>query len=178
MALAELDTTTIKSRPGARLTDTQAQEIAPELFEIEKRDGLIKPQAVVDAARDPASPLHGLFEWDDAAAAKKQRLATARQIIRSVTFRVQSLGPRINDYTAAFVNVREGGEEDDDQVTTPQHQGYASVVRVLGEDKLRAQMLETAARQLEAWIRRFETLNALDKAMTTARDLLAQVKAA
>jgi hypothetical protein len=178
MAIAELDTSSVKARPGARLTDKQAQEIAPELFEIEKRDGMVKAEAVVAAARDPANPLHRLFDWDDQTAAEKQRLQTARQIIRSVVYRVQSIGKDVNNFTAAFVNVREGGEEDEAGEPTPEHQGYASLTRVLSEDRLRLQILATAARDLERWIRRYETLKALDKAMTTAKALLDQVKAA
>jgi hypothetical protein len=37
----------------------------------------LTPQIVVDAARPPDSPLHSLFEWDNAKAARKHREAWA-----------------------------------------------------------------------------------------------------
>jgi hypothetical protein len=57
------------------------------LKEIAKRDGgLLRPQAVVDAARRKESPLHGAFCWNNTEAAEKYRLLQAQQLIRS--FRV------------------------------------------------------------------------------------------
>jgi hypothetical protein len=50
------------------------------------QDGLLRPAAVVEYARaNPQSVAHGLFEWDDAAAAAAHRLNQARGLIRSVT---------------------------------------------------------------------------------------------
>jgi hypothetical protein len=46
-----------------------------------ERDELT-PEAVVEAARDEASPLHGYFEWDDASAAHAHRLHQARVLIK------------------------------------------------------------------------------------------------
>ena len=56
------------------------------LKEIAKRDGgLLRPRAVVDAARDVESPLHRCFEWDDKVAGEKYRLEQAQRLIRSFT---------------------------------------------------------------------------------------------
>ena len=41
-------------------------------------DGKLTAQAVVDAAREEGSPLHGFFEWDDNKAANEYRLLQAR----------------------------------------------------------------------------------------------------
>jgi hypothetical protein len=172
MALAELDTDSIKARPGSRLTNGQAREIAPVLHALEARDGLVHPQAVVEAARDPASPLHALFEWDDAKAAEEYRIQTARTIIRSITYRVMALGKSVNDYQPMFVRYQ---ENEDGQ---PGRSGYGNVVKVLGDEDLRKKLLDQARRELDAWIRRYETLAALANAMGPARELLDQVKKA
>lgn len=51
---------------------------------IAARDGgLLRPRAVVDAARPLESPLHGAFEWDDTIAGEKYRISQAQQLIRS-----------------------------------------------------------------------------------------------
>lgn len=46
--------------------------------------GALTPEAVVEDAKDPDSPLHGYFEWDIEKAAHKHWIETARAIIRSV----------------------------------------------------------------------------------------------
>lgn len=53
---------------------------------MKRNGGLLRPQAVVDEARDEKSPLHNAFEWDDGVAAEKYRLDQAQRLIRS--FRV------------------------------------------------------------------------------------------
>ena len=47
-------------------------------------DGRVDPEVLVQAAKDPASPVHGDFDWDVQAAAKKHWLSTAQSLIRLV----------------------------------------------------------------------------------------------
>ncbi len=46
--------------------------------------GNLTPRATVDAARDPANPLHEQFEWDNGIAGEKFREQQARSLIRTV----------------------------------------------------------------------------------------------
>lgn len=63
------------------------------LKEIAKRDGgLLRPQAVVDAARDEESPLHNAFCWDDTEAANQYRLIQAQHLIRSFKITIEKNG--------------------------------------------------------------------------------------
>ena len=65
------------------------------LKEIAKRDGgLLRPQAVVDAARPVSSPLHGAFCWNNTEAAQKYRLLQAQQLIRSFRVTVEDNGAK------------------------------------------------------------------------------------
>lgn len=50
--------------------------------------GVLTPDAVVEAAKDPLHPLHGRFEWDDAKAAHQHRLWQARVLIHGATIKV------------------------------------------------------------------------------------------
>lgn len=50
--------------------------------------GVLTPSEVVSKAEDPDSPLHDLFEWDDAKAGHQYRLAQARKLIARVTYKV------------------------------------------------------------------------------------------
>lgn len=46
--------------------------------------GRLSPAAVVETARDPSSPLHHCFDWDNTSAAESWRIEQARRLIRSV----------------------------------------------------------------------------------------------
>ena len=50
----------------------------------EQHQGRLMPEAVVEAAKDPKSLLHGMFTWDDAEAAHAHRVEQARTLIRTV----------------------------------------------------------------------------------------------
>ena len=71
---------------------------------IAKRDGgLLRPQAVVDAARPEDSPLHGAFCWDDTEAARLYRLDQAQRLIRRFTIEIEQDGESID--VPVFINV-------------------------------------------------------------------------
>lgn len=55
-----------------------------ELLAIRREHGSLTGQAVVEAARDEAHPLHSRFEWDDSVAGEKFRVVQANELIRSV----------------------------------------------------------------------------------------------
>jgi len=57
-------------------------KILDELRKIAKKNrGLVRPEQVVMAAVDEASPLHGQFLWNDEKAAHEYRLWQARELI-------------------------------------------------------------------------------------------------
>lgn len=58
-------------------------DVVAAINKLEKA-GRLTPAEVVDAARNPKSPLHAYFEWDNDRAADAYRLGQARQLIRSV----------------------------------------------------------------------------------------------
>lgn len=85
----------LETRPNTQAdAPDNANDVAATLLEIERAYGQITPTDVVDAARDPASPLHGHFEWDDSAAAEEWRLAQARTLIASVRVKLHSVPER------------------------------------------------------------------------------------
>ena len=66
-----------------RLTDRQQERL-----EALEQGGKLTAAAVVEDARDPSSPLHVLFPWDDERAAYEWRLEVARRVIRQVEYHV------------------------------------------------------------------------------------------
>jgi hypothetical protein len=54
------------------------------LLELEDEAGRLTPEHVVEAARNPESPLHQEFTWNNDAAAENWRLHQARHLVRTL----------------------------------------------------------------------------------------------
>jgi hypothetical protein len=65
-----------------------SKQLLKALEALRDQDGILRPESVVAAAKDPASPLHNYFTWDDVEAAHKYRLDQARALIRSVKIEI------------------------------------------------------------------------------------------
>ena len=86
------------------MTAVPVQTARDELLRIHARDGHISPQAVLIEAKDPDSPLHSHFTWDDGEAAERYRLAEAASLIRKFRITV-STAPDRSVHIREFVNV-------------------------------------------------------------------------
>ncbi len=69
---------------GEESMGVDAQTAGSELDRIRRRDGTIRPAAVVDEARPEDAPLHPAFEWRDPVAAEQWREHQASTLIRVV----------------------------------------------------------------------------------------------
>lgn len=101
-----------------------------------ERDGKLTAESVLTEATDPASPLHGRFEWDDTVAAHAYRLSQARHLCRALIV-VENRPVR------AFVFVPSAG-------------GYAPLREAMDRPDWRAEVLGRFARDAEAFRRRWE----------------------
>ena len=61
-----------------------SMQVATVLDELNQANGHLTPYIVLAEAADEQSPLHSVFEWDNAKAGHQHRLWQARQLIRSV----------------------------------------------------------------------------------------------
>lgn len=121
-------------------------------------DGVLQAEHVVEAASDPASPLHDRFVWDDTEAARQWRLAQAQSLIRRCKITVEKPdGSAIQ--TRAFISITEERGPD---------RPYRDVVQVIDSDAWRASMLRAALRELRAFRRKYAALSEL-------AELLAQI---
>lgn len=69
-----------------------------------KKNGRLTPEDVVKAAKNPKSPLHPCFEWDDEEAAHQYRLHQARNLVNHVRVRfVDEEGDEIEPPRRVFV---------------------------------------------------------------------------
>jgi hypothetical protein len=133
--------------PHASEFRANVQEIGEALDAISAaHGGELKPDYVVEAARDPSNPMHRHFEWDDSAAAQQWRLTQARQIIRVV--RIERIEDGQEDLKRAFISAR---EEDGER-------SYHTYEAVVSSASLQRSLVEAAERELAQWIRRFNSL--------------------
>lgn len=103
-------------------------------------------EIVVEDARDPASPIHSFFEWDDTVAAEQYRLHQARGLIRAVVGRYA--GPEGQEKRIrAFVHV-----------PAPPNPHYRPVEQAMSEAETRDLVLQRAWRELQEWRQRYADL--------------------
>ena len=124
-------------------------------------DNALHAEDVVAAARDPLSPLHSKFQWDDSKAAHRYRLWQARQIIASVTIKLPD-----GRATRKYINVP----------VAAARQYEPALLVVQDEDKFTA-VLNDALRDLREIQRRIEGLRQLvehNASQVAAVDVIAE----
>lgn len=78
-----------------------------QLQDIYNRHGNLTPVLVVDEARDPVSPLHSRFEWNDAVAGEAWRREQAHALIQSVRVVYRQADDKVSEKSVrAFHAVR------------------------------------------------------------------------
>lgn len=127
---------------------TRVSTIITQLKEIELRDGVLTPSAVVNLAKDSNHPLHNVFEWNDTIAGEKYRLVQARQLINEFTV-------KINDRkTEAFHNVTV-------MINNVPTRGYVSRENVANKAGLVNQLKRRAVQEIEYWRAKYDELSEL-----------------
>lgn len=124
------------------------EDIKAALKKLE-RNGMLRPDAVVEAARDVKSPLHTFFTWDDSEAAKKWREEQARQLIRSVKIEVNAGVPtEIRAYVSLPADRENGG-------------GYRPIQEVMNSEFMRRQLAEDINRKVQSWEKQAAIIGAI-----------------
>lgn len=99
------------------LSNNQARMFHEELLKIEASGKPLDAEVVVEAASDPNSPMHDLFDWDDSSAGHKFRLMQARKYVKEVQVKVEFVSKMehtVNDQQTALVT------SDDQSVAKPE----------------------------------------------------------
>lgn len=145
-----------KAVKGSHINDETAQVAGEFLSTLEEKYQELSPAVVLTEAQPETSPIHGLFTWDNAAAAAKYRDTEARYLLRSINV-VVTMENGDEREVRAFHNVTvthtpqldEPGEE---QVVSV----YVNARRALTEDDLRAQVIAGALRELKQWQEKYK----------------------
>jgi predicted TIM-barrel enzyme len=131
---------------------TAIVSVKSELVALAVRRGGLTPIGVLDAARNPASPLHTHFEWEDSEAAEKYRLLQAAVLIRQVRVTVLAPDGEKTATVRAFVSLPS------DRLS---HTGYRSIEAVLSSQPQRAELLAMAHAELVTFQRKYQVLSEL-----------------
>lgn len=132
-------------RSGPCVFKADAQKVADEISSI----GLsVKPEEIVDKARDESTELHKCFEWDDTKAAEKYRVYQARQIV-------------------CHLIVKEVDDEQQKQEVrffykTDSQEGYKPVSYIMRNEDEYQKLLDRALSELKAFQKKYSTLKELD----------------
>ena len=135
----------------------EAQAAGEELERITRETGSLKPEAVVDASRDPSALLHECFEWDDSVAAENYRQTQAQGIIRNIVT-VNVSGAEVEKPVRAFVNIQ---------------RDYKPIEKVMATTEYKDEMLENALRELDAFKVKYAALEQLDGVFASIDELKA-----
>lgn len=134
------------------------QLVGERLAEIADRNGMrLTPDAVVQDAQAPSSPLHHEFEWDDPTAAHEWRRQQARQLINSV--RVVEQTPQGGEVQRiAYVSIQDEG-----------NRAYMPYYVVAATPDYKDFALKDAQRYLDGFERRYGHLEAMQPVVQAIR---------
>jgi hypothetical protein len=139
------------------LDKADPQKIGEELEKIAgSNQGMLKADAILDAAKSRKSALHQHFEWDDAKAAHAHRLMQARHLVRSIS--IEDVDTE--EETPAFVSVSDKGGR-----------SYRSIGEIQESPRLQRLILESAKRDLRSFKERYRRFSDLfEPNISTALD--------
>lgn len=126
------------------MTNGLTPEARGALEKMEKKHGGLLPAAVVEEARDEASPLHQYFTWDKDEAHAELLIIQARTLIRSVKIEV-TVHERVLSSPRYVKNPSQG-----------QNQGYVSVLSIKKDGQRAIEVFRDEVRRSLSMLRRAE----------------------
>ena len=132
---------------GFGLYHADAQIVAEEILSIGDE---VRPEQIVEKARDKSTELHKCFEWDDTVAAEKYRLAQAGDIVRKLVIK------RSNE------EIREGKPEIRVFHRVDVMSGYKPIEKIIRNTDEYQSMLRLAFAELHALKVKYQNLHELD----------------
>ena len=140
--------------------DIKAESIRSALLALyEAHDGMLSAKDVVESARDPASPIHDEFEWDDDTAADSYRLAQAGMLIRRIKLTIIKMHPKTKKITAEVT--RQFQANPTQPAGKERERGFDTVEAMLSDPDKRAALLAMVVKEMHSYRRRYAQLSEL-----------------
>lgn len=117
----------------------------------------VTAKELLDASRDPESPLHSCFEWDDTIAAEKYRVTQARYMLRSIVVKIDYPEKRETITVRACVNVA--------PINARTEGIYVSYKNAMNNSEYRERVLQRALYELRAFQKKYSDYEELATVM-------------
>lgn len=133
-------------RPGFGLFKADPQKVAQEILSLGDN---VKPEQIVERAKDASSELHKCFEWDNEKAADKYRLYQARQVVCHLV--IKESVEKNNDAPIRLLHKTEAAE------------GYKPFSLIVKDPDEYSKLLERARSELRAFKAKYHSLSELEE---------------
>lgn len=138
-------------------------QVAGEYLEtIDREEGGLTAQKLLDKSRPEDALLHDTFEWDDTEAAEKYRLGQARFFIGNV-ITVEVKGEQVAP-TRAFVSVSDAAHS---EVGV-----FRPIIKALTNEDHRKVVLKNAMRDMQSFKEKYENLSELANVISAMNEVL------
>lgn len=138
----------------------KAQIVGEHFEQLEKQQGCITPNIVLESARSENSVIHSCFEWNDGVAAEKYRESQAGSLIRNLTVKMITPDVEQTEPVRAYVNIKQSSSSE-----------FISIHNVLKDEYLTQKMLEQAKSELNVFAKKYSTLRELNKVFDAIAEL-------
>lgn len=148
-------TKSLKNAKFGRLRNEDLVLVQRELKRIEKQEGEIRPERVVEIASDPKHPLHRfIFRLSDKECAHKWRIEEARKLCRAVRIVFTDDDGEEVGNSPSLVSVVTA----EDGTPSIKTRRYISIDRAYADPDIRRNMIAEALAEADAWARRHASL--------------------
>lgn len=132
----------------------------------EKHGGEVRPADIVKAATAKSHPLHGFFEWNDAAAAQRDRLRVAYELI--LQYKTFKSFKEAANHPAQHVKVRAFLPDFENKGV------FVSRATVLSNERMTQGLVAQKVEALQAWVRSVVDVRELNELRDGVVELLAE----
>lgn len=143
----------------------KADEAGKEFERIEKENGKVTAENLLESARPENSVMHDCFEWNDTEAAEKYRLLEAKNVINQlVKVAVTEENSGRSKEQRAYVNInpnRGFGSKGD----------YISIERAMSEEETRKIVLKRALDELIMFQRKYQDFSELSEIFSAIQEI-------
>ena len=138
----------LQTKKAIRWSKTTVNILRDRFKQIRHEKGQLTARLVLEDARNEDSPIHRFFDWNDRTAAEKYRLEQASNLIRQVQIMVR-IDHEDRPMREFLCVVKDGDSQ------------YLPYQEVKQNRSFREQVLERAKQDLEGWIERYDTYEAV-----------------
>lgn len=139
-----------------------AEVVGAECERIEKENGSVTCECLVDAAREKTSSIHNLFEWNDSIAGEKWRISQARTVLSCLKVVVIESEEKEPKRVRAFLNAETSGARAE----------YFNIEKTMSNIDLMMGVLNRAKRELQAFVDKYRTLKELNSVINAIDEYL------